>query len=123
MYAAENSATPIKARSSLSGDQVSGTNSGSITLAMNSMVISGTPALIDRIKAVGEEIDPVEHEGPAGAYFRVVRPRQTVGAAGTVPHRVDQEELDQRRRDPDDQQDANDGQRDVQRTGQQVLPE
>src|SRR6185436_869109 len=38
-----NSETPTNARSSLSGDQVSGTNSGSITLAMNSTVISGTP--------------------------------------------------------------------------------
>src|SRR5438128_399578 len=34
---------PIRARNSLSGDQASGTNSGSITLAMNSTVISGTP--------------------------------------------------------------------------------
>ena len=34
---------PISARSSLSGEYASGTNSGSITLAMNSTVISGTP--------------------------------------------------------------------------------
>src|ERR1700749_53885 len=33
----------MSARSNLSGDQVSGTNSGSITLAMNSTGISGTP--------------------------------------------------------------------------------
>ena len=81
------------------------------------------PALFDRIEAVGEEIDAVDDEGPAGADLRAIRPRQAVGPARAVPHRVDDQELRERRHDPDDQQGADQGQHDVERAGEQVIPE
>ena len=66
-------ATPISARTSLSGAKRSGTNSGSITLAMNSTVISGTPRtnsmnMIDSQRTTGmRERRPSASRMPSGS--------------------------------------------------------
>ena len=71
--AEENSATPTSARMSLSGDQSGGRNNGSITLAMNRTVISGTPRTISmkitaRIFTAGmDERRPSASRMPSGS--------------------------------------------------------
>ena len=54
--------------------------------------------------------------------LRPLRGRQAGLAIGAAPHRVGEHELDERRHDPQDQQRAEEGERDVGRAGEQVRP-
>ena len=82
---------PISARSNLSGSYCSGTNSGSITLAMNSTVISGTPRTnsmnrVENNRTVGiSERRPSASRMPSGSDTTMPTEATTM-VTSTPPH-------------------------------------
>ena len=82
---------PISARSNLSGSNARGTNSGSITLAMNSTVISGTPRTnsmntVDTSRTVGmSERRPSASRMPSGSDTTMPTEATTM-VTSTPPH-------------------------------------
>ena len=96
---------PISARSSLSGSYSCGTNSGSITLAMNSTVISGTPRTnsmktVDTSRTVGiGERRPSASTMPSGSEQHDADRGHHDGDQHAAPqHGVDHRQAEQRNR-------------------------
>ncbi len=82
---------PTSARTSLSGEYCSGTNSGSITPAMNSTVIRGTPRtnsmkITERIRTAGiRERRPSARMIPSGSENTMPTEATTI-VTSTPPH-------------------------------------